>query len=88
MNRLHITALVLVLLLSQWGSIDHVYHVHDTAEVCDYCLSAQVLDHAVTSIDQIPVVSPFFQYQPGQASLSVFENGFNHYAARAPPQYI
>jgi len=88
MKRQYMPMLVAILLLTQWGVLGHDFHIHDTAEVCDYCLSAHALDHAVTSTDQTPIVSPLFQYQPDQASVNVFENGFYHYAARAPPRFI
>ena len=49
MKRLHLIILTFTLLLSQWGTIDHVYHEHVAGDVCDYCVSAKSFAHAVTS---------------------------------------
>jgi len=88
MKRLYMPILVAVLLLTQWGVLGHDFHIHDTAEACDYCLSAQALDHAVTSTERVVLVPHLFQYQPDPAWVSASVNGLYHYAARAPPRFI
>lgn len=88
MNRLHITVFAVILLFSQWGSADHVYHEHDAAEACVYCLSAQALDHAIASATP-PVFPPSFQqFQPELLCMSVFSIDILHYSVRAPPRFI
>jgi len=88
MKYLYMPILVAILLLVQWGVLGHDFHIHDTAETCDYCVSAHALDHAVTSTEQAVSVSPILQYQPEQAWVSASINSFYHYAARAPPRFI
>lgn len=88
MKRLHLIFLTLFLLLGQLGSLDHVYHEHESGEVCDYCLGAQSLDHAVTvshtSVTPISISQSLHEltheFFPGKTS--------RYYAARAPPRFI
>jgi len=86
MKNLYLSILA-VLLLTQWGDLSHDYHIHDSAEACDYCLSAQALDHAVApellsfsdqtvSLNSTELVFP-----------SVTKSGFYNYTARAPPRF-
>ena len=88
MNRLHITIFALILLLSQWGNIDHVYHLHDSAAACDYCLSAHVLDHAIVPTASIVFTPSFHQLRLESAGLTVSRNNFRYYPVRAPPRFI
>jgi hypothetical protein len=88
MKHLYIPILVLVLLLTQWGSLDHDYHVHDSGESCDYCLSAHALDHAVTPTLLNIFESSFIQFQSHQLSEVVSKKSFRYYAVRAPPRFI
>lgn len=88
MKRLHFIILSAFLLFSQWGSIDHVYHVHTAGEVCDYCISAQPLGHAVSdSAKTIVVVKQTFA-QPELTQAPISKSFTPGYAARAPPRYI
>ncbi len=88
MNRLHITIFAVILLFSQWGSADHVYHLHDSAEVCDYCLSAHALDHAISSVTQYVFTPSFQQFQPELLWMPVSSNDIHYYSVRAPPRFI
>jgi len=86
MKNLYLSILA-VLLLTQWGDLSHDYHVHDSAETCDYCLSAQALDHAVT-----PELLSFSDQAVSLNStetvfVSVTKSGFYNYTARAPPRF-
>lgn len=88
MHRLHITLFALIILLGQWGGIDHAYHEHDTGEVCDFCLSAQALDNAITPALQFVFTPSFHQFQPELVLGYVSKNNARYYAARAPPPFI
>jgi len=88
MKRLYLTVLVLVVLLTQWGSLSHDYHIHTEDESCDYCLSAQTFDHAVTPSTLKAHLPKFFQFKAKHTRLIVLNKGFYNYAARAPPRFI
>ena len=88
MKRLHFTILAITLLLSQWGSIDHLYHAHQSGEVCDYCVSAQPLENAVNSGESSIVVVKATSVQADQTQTTYAESFTRHYAARAPPRLI
>jgi len=88
MNRLYTTVFVFILLLSQWGSLDHVYHVHDSAEVCDFCLSAQALDHGALHTASIVFTPSHHQSPPELVRLTVFRNNVRYFSVRAPPHFI
>lgn len=88
MKRLYIPVFVLVLLLTQWGSLAHDYHIHDSGEGCDYCLSAHALDYAISPSGQHFFESSFSQLQPEKVWLRTSKNGFHYYIARAPPRFI
>lgn len=88
MKRLHLIIFTFALLLSQWGTIDHVYTHHAAGEVCDYCVSAKSFDHAVTSSFQITDVIKQTQLPVVLAQASIEKNASRHYVARAPPRFI
>lgn len=88
MKHLHLIILAVTLLLSQWGSIDHVYHDHKSGEVCDYCLSAQPLDEAVTSSFQSTPLIKQTQRPEVLAQESISKSVTRCYAVRAPPRFI
>lgn len=88
MNRLHLTIFALLLLLGQWGSFDHAYHEHDSGEACDYCLSAQALDHAITPAIQFVFTPSFEEFQPHLTKQNLSSNTVRYYAARAPPRFL
>ena len=88
MKILYIPAFVLVLLLTQWGSLAHDYHIHDASEGCEYCLSAHAFDHAVSPAEQTFFEPSFSQFQPVNLCLGAFTTSFHYYAARAPPRFI
>lgn len=88
MKRLHYIFLIFFLVLGQWGSLDHAYHDHETSEVCDYCLSAQSLDHAVT-MSTLPVISTGdTQWSDEPAVELIAKYTIYYYAARASPRFI
>jgi len=88
MKRLYLISLTLVLLLAQLGSLEHVYHEHNNSEVCDYCLSAQPLDHAVTTPVQSFLSQNNPQWYDGAVTVFITVSDIQYYAARAPPQFI
>lgn len=88
MNRLHITVLAIVLLLSQLGSVNHVYHDHDVSEVCDFCLSAHVLDQGFSPTTQFAITPCSHQFQIELVSLTDSSNDARYYSVRAPPRFI
>lgn len=88
MKRLHIITLAITLLLSQWGTIDHVYHEHTAGEVCDFCISAKSFDHAVTSSSQGIALIKQVQTPEILAQASTSKTVIRHYAVRAPPRFI
>lgn len=88
MKRLHYIIFTAILLLSQWGSTDHVYHEHVAGEACDYCINAQPLDNVVSSSYQsAPLIKqtqkPFVLVQE-----STSKSITRYYAVRAPPRLI
>lgn len=88
MKRLNLIILTVTLLLSQMGSLDHVYTEHDSGEVCDYCLSTPSLDHAITSSVQTDFSNNTSQQHNELAQEILFANAIRFYAARAPPRLI
>lgn len=88
MKRLHFIILTAILLLSQWGSIDHVYHEHIAGEVCDFCISAQPLDNAVSSSFQSTPLAKQTQKPVVLAQELTSKSIARYYAARAPPRLI
>lgn len=85
MKRLHYVIFTAILLLSQWGSIDHVYHEHTAGEICDYCIGSQPFDNAVShSFQSAPFVK---QIQQPELLAKGFtsKNITRYYAVRAPP---
>jgi len=87
MKNLYLPILV-ILLLTQWGSISHDYHEHDSAEACDYCLSAQGFDQAVAPELLSFSDQSIFLSSIGSELVSVTKSGFYNYTARAPPRFI
>jgi len=88
MKRQYIPIFVLLLLLTQLGSLGHDYHIHDSAETCDYCLSAQALDHSVTPELQGFLEHSIYLILTEKVLQKVTTGGFYNYTARAPPHFI
>ena len=88
MKRLYIPIFVMVLLLTQSGVITHDLHIHNSAENCDVCLSAHAFDSTLTPLILVFIRSPIFHQQAQIASVSVDNNRFYNYSARAPPRFI
>ncbi len=88
MKRLNLIILTVTLLLSQMGMLDHAYSEHDSREVCDYCVSAPSLDHAITSSVQTDFSNNASQQHNELAQESLSVNTLRFYAARAPPPLI
>ena len=88
MKNLNLLVLAITLLLSQLGTLDHVYSEHQSGEVCDYCISVPSLDHAITSSVQTYFSNNASQQhnEPTQETLSA--RAIRFYAARAPPRLI
>jgi len=86
MKRLHFIFFALVLLLSQWGSIDHAFHDQD--EVCDICLIAHSLDHGLgTSVGPV-FLQPTHQFYIEITHVFTAADSVRFYPARAPPGLI
>jgi len=88
MKQLYLITLTLFLLLGQWSSLDHVYHDHESGMACDYCLSAQPLDHVVPSFSLPEVSEKGSQWPGGLAQKSIIINNISYYSVRAPPRFI
>jgi len=90
MKRLHLIILALFLLLGQLSGFDHFSHDHDheSGEVCDYCLSAQSLDHAVTVSSSLLVADHKPHWQSESVKSFIANNSIRFYAVRAPPRFI
>jgi hypothetical protein len=85
MKRLHLIVLVVTLLLSQMGTLDHVYSAHRSGEVCDYCLSVPSLGHALSNFIQTDFSINATQHYVELAQVTHFASTRRFYAARAPP---
>ena len=88
MKHLHLIVLTVTLLLSQWGTIDHVYHEHIAGDVCDYCVSAKSFDHAATSSFQTTRVIKQTQRAEVLVQASIAKSVSRYYSVRAPPRLI
>lgn len=88
MSRLYLLTFAFIMLLGQWGSLDHAYHQHDTGEVCDYCISSQALDHAIAPITLLVLTPSFEDFQPEQTEHQIANSHVRHYTVRAPPRFL
>ena len=88
MKRLYILTLAISILLSQWGSIDHVYHEHAAGEVCDYCISTPSLDNALGYDHNIDFSNNTLQSSGEITSELLITSTVRIYAARAPPRLV
>lgn len=88
MKRLCMITLSLVLLLSQWGSLAHAYHVHKPGDVCDYCLSAHPLDHSITATVQTVSLNSSPELHDELLQDLTAASHVSYYTARAPPGFI
>ena len=88
MKRLYIITFAITLLLSQWGTIDHVYHEHTAGEVCDYCLSAPSLDNALSYNHNIDFSKNTVQSHNEITLELLITSTVRIYAARAPPRLV
>lgn len=88
MNRLNFIILAVTLLLSQLGSVEHAYSEHKTGEVCDYCVSAPSLDHAISGSSSFNFSNNTSQQYSELTQTSLATKAIRFYAARAPPRLI
>lgn len=88
MKSLNLLVLAITLLLSQLGTLDHVYSEHQSGEVCDYCISAPSLDHAITNSVQTHFSNNASQQHNEQTQETLSASAIRFYAARAPPRLI
>jgi len=88
MKRLPLIVFTLILLLGQWGSLDHAYHEHNSGENCDYCISAKSLDNAINTSLNIVFSQSCHQCfsEPNHKSITLID--LRYYAVRAPPHII
>ena len=86
MNRLNFIILAVTLLLSQLGSLEHVYSEHKAGEVCDYCVSTPSLDHAISGSISFNFSNNTSQQPNELTQTSLSKNTVRLYAARAPPR--
>ena len=85
MKHLHLLILVVTLLLSQMGTLDHVSSAHHSGEVCDYCISTPSLGHALSNTLKTNFSNNATQQQYELVQASHAVNTIRFYAARAPP---
>jgi len=88
MKQLHLIFLTLFLLLGQWSSLEHDYHDHESGEICDYCLNAQPLDHAVTNSVELGISNEPTHQQDELAQEFISKSNIRYYSVRAPPRFI
>ena len=88
MNRLNFIILTVTLLLSQLGSLEHAYSEHKAGEVCDYCVSAPSLDHAISGSIAFNFSNNPSQQHNELTQTSLSAKTLRFYAARAPPRLI
>ena len=88
MKRLPLIIFTLILLLGQWGSLDHAYHEHNSGENCDFCISAKSLDHAVSTSISLVFSQSCHQCFSEQINKSITKIDIHYYIARAPPFFI
>ena len=88
MKRLYLAVFLVVLLLTQLGSLGHDYHIHDSGDVCEYCISAQGLDHVITPAVSSVTVPTSHYLQTEISRVVIFNSVLRGYAARAPPRFI
>jgi len=88
MKRLHFFILAITLMLSQIGTLDHIYSEHDSGEVCDYCLSAPSHGNALTNAVKTDYSNNATQLHNELAQAAHFVNAPRFYASRAPPRLI
>jgi hypothetical protein len=86
MKRLHYIFLIFFLVLGQWGSLDHDHYDHEASEICDYCLNAQSLDHAVATSTQPVIPTGDTQCSDEPAVELIDKYTIHYYVARAPPR--
>ena len=82
-----ISLLVMLLLLSQWGWVEHGYHEHEENEVCEVCLSASGHAAATSSSSQLPPIQGSEVLPPVVESVLATATP-RFYATRAPPRSI
>ena len=87
MKRLHLIILAITLLLSQMSMLDHAYSEH-AGEVCDYCISAPSLDHALSNTLKTNFSNNATQLLAELAQSSHLISTLRFYTARAPPRLI
>jgi len=88
MKRLYLAVFFVALLLTQLGSLGHDYHIHDSGDMCEYCLSAQGLDHVAIPAILSVAVTPSSYLQAEISRVIIFNSVLRRYSARAPPRFI
>jgi len=88
MKKRILIILTLLVLFGQWANLEHAYHEHSHGEICEYCLSAQPLDHAVVdSANSFTLAKGANTLQTGfKESTPIFN--IRYYSSRAPPRSI
>lgn len=74
--------------VGQWELIEHVYEDHPDETLCELCLAANSLDHAIHS--QSAELQLEVQAQSGEtiATTPYAQAHVRYYAARAPPYFL
>lgn len=86
MKRFKLLLLTLTLLLSQMGTLDHVYSEQHSGEVCDYCLSVPSLGNALTNSSQTNFSINASQVYAVSVQALHSAPIRHFYIARAPPR--
>ena len=88
MKRLPFLILAATLLLSQIGTLDHLYSEHQSDDVCDYCLSVPSHGNALTNAVKTDFSNNATQQYNELAQATHFVSSPRYYATRAPPRLI
>ncbi|MCU7803913.1 MAG: hypothetical protein KZQ82_17200 [Candidatus Thiodiazotropha sp. (ex Lucinoma annulata)] len=85
MNKLQLTLLALLILISQGLWADHLYHEHDQGEVCEVCLVAHSQDHFVAPSVFSISINQIFTGVITVASAGLTARATGYCCIRAPP---
>ena len=88
MKRRLLIILAFLVLFGQWANIEHAYHDHIDGGVCEYCLSAQPLDHSLVDCTHAFIVAKTSYLHDAGFNDSTPIITVRYYSSRAPPHSI
>ena len=91
-NKSYLSLLLAVILMAVQGLVlihETDFEAHATGEVCDYCLHAKLLGHALAA-DVADVVSPLFHstYLQPPIQNAIIATDHSPFQARGPPPFL